>query len=142
MRRAAPGIATAALAIGIWIAPAPQGLTIEAWRLFAIFAAAIFAVVSNALPILSASLVAVAAAVLSGVVTPEKAYAGFSNGTILLIVLAFLIARAVVKCGLRAPRAHGYLTQGELYRLGAITTAMLAALYLLIGTPWLMLVLR
>ena len=106
MRRAAPGIATAALAIGIWIAPAPQGLTIEAWRLFAIFAAAIFAVVSNALPILSASLIAVAAAVLSGVVTPEKAYAGFSNGTILLIVLAFLIARAVVKCGLGARVGH------------------------------------
>ena len=35
----------------------------------------------------------------------------------------------------------GYLSQGELYRLGAITTVMLAALYLLIGTPWLMLVL-
>ena len=51
----------------------------------------------------------------------------------------------------RAPQASsanllfagsGYLTQGELYRLGAITTAMLAALYLLIGTPWLMLVIR
>src|SRR6185436_7524223 len=107
MRRAAPGLATAALAIGIWMTPAPQGLTIEAWRLFAIFAAAIFAVVSNALPILSASQVAVAAAVLSGVITAEKAYAGFSNGTILLIVLAFLIARAVVKCGLGARVGHG-----------------------------------
>src|SRR6188508_3845995 len=107
MRRAAPRIATAALAIGIWMIPPPDGLTIEAWRLFAIFAAAIFAVVANALPILTASLVAVAAAVLSGVVAPEKAYAGFSNGTILLIVLAFLIARAVVKCGLGARVGHG-----------------------------------
>ena len=80
IRRAAPGIATAVLAIGIWFTPPPDGLTIEAWRLFAIFAAAIFSVVAGALPILTASLVAVAAAVLSGVVTPEKAYAGFSNG--------------------------------------------------------------
>ena len=84
-----------------------DGLTLEAWRLFAIFAAAIFAVVANALPILTASLLAVAAAVLSGVVAPDKAYAGFSNGTILLIVLAFLIARAVVKCGLGARVGHG-----------------------------------
>ena len=30
------------------------------------------------------------------------AYAGFANGTILLIVVAFLVARAVVKCGLGA----------------------------------------
>ena len=36
----------------------------------------------------------------------------------------------------------GYLSQGELYRLGLVTTLMLAAIYLLIGTPWLMLVVR
>jgi len=107
MKRAAPRVATAVLAIGIWVIPPPEGLSIEAWRLFAIFAAAIFAVVANALPILTASLGAAAAAVLSGVVAPEKAYAGFSNGTILLIVLAFLIARAVVKCGLGARVGHG-----------------------------------
>src|SRR5688572_11024795 len=107
MRRAAPRFATAVLAIGIWVIPPPDGLSLEAWRLFAIFAAAIFAVVANALPILTASLIAVAAAVLSGVVPPEKAYAGFSNGTILLIVLAFLIARAVVKCGLGARVGYG-----------------------------------
>ena len=62
MRRAAPRLATAVLAIGIWVFPPPDGLSLEAWRLFAIFAAAIFAVVANALPILTASLIAVAAA--------------------------------------------------------------------------------
>jgi DASS family divalent anion:Na+ symporter len=36
----------------------------------------------------------------------------------------------------------GYLSQGELYRLGAITTAASLLVYLLIGTPWLMLVAR
>jgi hypothetical protein len=36
------------LAIGIWFAPIPEGLTREAWHLFAIFAAAIFAVIVNA----------------------------------------------------------------------------------------------
>jgi len=34
----------------------------------------------------------------------------------------------------------GYLSQGDLYRLGAITTAFSLVLYLLVGTPWLWLV--
>ena len=37
---------------------------------------------------------------LTGTLSPAKAYSGFANGTILLIVLAFLVARAVVTCGL------------------------------------------
>jgi len=34
------------------------------------------------------------------------------------------------------------LTQGELYRLGALTTALSTVLYLVVGTPWLLLVAR
>jgi DASS family divalent anion:Na+ symporter len=36
----------------------------------------------------------------------------------------------------------GYLSQGDLYRLGAINTAFCLVLYLVVGTPWLMLVAR
>ena len=36
----------------------------------------------------------------------ERPTAGFANGTILLIVIAFLVARAVVKCGLGARAGH------------------------------------
>jgi DASS family divalent anion:Na+ symporter len=36
----------------------------------------------------------------------------------------------------------GYLTQGELYRFGAITTAITVTIYLVVATPWLMLVAR
>jgi DASS family divalent anion:Na+ symporter len=35
----------------------------------------------------------------------------------------------------------GYLTQGELYRMGAVSTAFCLLVFLLVGTPWLMLVL-
>jgi DASS family divalent anion:Na+ symporter len=98
---------TAAVALGIWFCPVPDGLSVQAWRLFAIFAAAIFSVVINALPILAAAVFAVAAAVLSGILPPDKAYEGFSNATILLIVLAFLVARAVVKSGLGVRVGHG-----------------------------------
>ena len=36
----------------------------------------------------------------------------------------------------------GYLSQGELYKWGAIHTGLCLLIYLLIGTPWLLLVTR
>src|SRR6266481_4675611 len=89
-----------ALAFAIWFAPIPAGLTKEAWHLFAIFAAAIFAVILNSFPLLTASLLAVSAAVLTRTVDPGKAFAGFANASVLLVVVAFLVANAVVKSGL------------------------------------------
>ncbi len=94
------------IAVAMWFMPVPEGLTVPAWRLFTIFAAAIGSVVVNAVPILTASVISVATAVLTGILSPAKAYAGFANSTILLIVLAFLVARAVVKCGLGARLGH------------------------------------
>ncbi|HEY7166456.1 MAG TPA: DASS family sodium-coupled anion symporter [Candidatus Binatia bacterium] len=88
------------LVLGIWFAPIPAGLTHEAWHLFAVFAGAIFSVIVNAFPLLTASLLAVGAVVLTGTVDPTKAFAGFANSSVLLVVVAFLVANAVVKCGL------------------------------------------
>ena len=53
--------AIAGAAVALWFTPPPEGLTVDAWRIFAIFAAAIAAVVVNALPILTASVFGVAA---------------------------------------------------------------------------------
>jgi len=108
---------------GIWFSPAPEGLSPRAWHLFAIFASAILSVVVGAFPILTASVLAVAAAVLSGTVSPGDAYSGFANPTILLIVVAFLVARAVVTCGLgqrlgyRAVSLFGRSTLGLSYSI-------------------------
>ena len=94
--------AIVALVLVVWFSPVPEGLVPAAWHLFALFIAAIAAVVLDALPILTSSVLALSAAVLTGTLAPSKAYSGFANGTILLIVIAFLVARAVVKCGLGA----------------------------------------
>ena len=45
-------------------------------------------------------MLAVAAVVLTGTLEPAKAFAGFSNPSVLLVVVAFLVAQAVVKSGL------------------------------------------
>jgi DASS family divalent anion:Na+ symporter len=95
-----------AVALGIWFVPTPGTLSPQAWHLFAIFAATILSVVIGAFPILTASVLAVAVAVLSGTLTANDAYAGFANPTIVLIIVAFLVARAVVKCGLGERLGH------------------------------------
>ena len=96
VRRAVPF----ALAIGIWFTPVPAGLTAPAWHLFAVFVSAIVAVLVNAFPLLTSTMLAVAAVVLTGTISPAKAFGGFANASVLLVVIAFLVAQAVVKSGL------------------------------------------
>ena len=88
------------LVIGIWLSPVPEGLTPQAWHLFAIFSGAIFAIIVDAYPLLTSALLAGASVVLTGTVDAVKVFAGFSNSSVLLVVVAFLVAVAVVKCGL------------------------------------------
>ena len=93
------GIALA-VALGIWFAPIPEGLTPKAWHLFAIFGATILSVILTAFPLLTAAMIALAAAILTGTVAPAKAFGGFANASVLLVVIAFLVGRGVVKSGL------------------------------------------
>jgi DASS family divalent anion:Na+ symporter len=87
-------------ASALWSFTPPLGIAQSTWELFIIFITAIGAILFNLLPILTASLIALATAVLCGVVEPSKAYAGFSESFILLIVAAFLVSHAVHKSGL------------------------------------------
>ena len=119
-------IATAVAIVALWLIPPPSGLTLQAWRLFAVFAGAIVAVVVQALPILTASVLALALSVLTGLLPPARAYAGFGNGTILLIVVAFLVAGAVVKCGLGARAGHWIVS-----RFGRSTLGLSYSIFLL-----------
>ena len=131
IREILKALAPFALAFGIWFAPIPEGLTRESWHLFAIFAAAIFAVIINAFPLLTAALLAGAAAVLSDTLDPVKVFGGFANQSVLLVVVAFLVAQSVVKCGLgrrlslRVVSIFGKSTLGLAYSI-FITDALIA----------------
>ena len=117
---------TLALVGVLWWTEPPAELTVGTWRLFTIFSGSIFSVVVGALPILTASVFAVAAAVLTGLLRPAAAYAGFANGTILLIVVAFLVAGAVVKCGLSARGGYWMVS-----RFGRSTLGLSYSIFLL-----------
>ena len=99
----------------LWFFPVPSGLenyiaglpasdlefsAQTAWHLFAIFITAIFAVVLNVMPIFAAAILGVSAAILTGTLSAKQAFSGFAEDWILLIIVAFLIARGVIKSGL------------------------------------------
>jgi DASS family divalent anion:Na+ symporter len=94
------GLVPFAIALGIWLVPVPAGLTAQAWHLFAVFVAAIASVLTGVYPLLTCTTLAVAAVVLTGTVSAAQAFAGFANPSVLLVVIAFLVAQAVVKSGL------------------------------------------
>jgi divalent anion:Na+ symporter, DASS family len=89
-----------ALATAIWFWPVPAGLTVQAWHLFAVFVTAIVSVLLGIFPLLTSTMLAAGAVVLTNTISATKAFAGFANASVLLVVIAFLVAQAVVKSGL------------------------------------------
>ncbi len=118
-------------ALILWFIPPPLAITPKAWQLFTIFLTTIIAILGNVLPIIAASVIALALSVSFGVIEPAKAYAGFSESFILLIVAAFLVSHAVHKSGLGKRlslyiiRRFGHSTLGLGYSL--IATDILIA---------------
>ena len=89
------------LAIGfvIWVCPTPQGLTPNAWHLFAVFAAAIAGFILQPISMGAVAFIALTFCAITGVLKTGQALMGFGNGTIWLIVCAFFLSRAFIKTG-------------------------------------------
>ncbi len=90
----------ALFAFSIGITPPPLGMTPQAWHLFDLFFITILTILFNVLPVITASIIALAVSVLGGLIEPKIAYSGFSESFILLIVAAFLVSHAVHTSGL------------------------------------------
>lgn len=89
-----------ALGLIIWFSPPPVGVKAEAWKLLAIFAATIGGFILQPLPIGAVAFISLVVSALSGVLKLPDVLSGFSNGTIWLIVSAFLFAKGFIKTGL------------------------------------------
>lgn len=129
--RVGPVLAMLALGTIIWFIPPPEGLADQAWHLFAIFITTIIAVILNVASIFTLSITALAITVLTGTLTAQEGFSGFSEGFILLIIVAFLLARAAINSGLGERIAYliirrlGKSTLGLGYSM-AITDAIIA----------------
>lgn len=88
--------------ICLWQGPKPATLAVEAWHLFAIFAAALTAIILKALPMGAIGLSALTCLALTQTLSFQDAFGGFTNEIAWLIVSAFFIARGFIVTGLSA----------------------------------------
>lgn len=98
---------TLVIAIILWLIPAPEGVKVEAWHLFAIFASTIIGIILKAAPMGTMCMLAIACTALTQVLAPGNASAsivkslsGFGDKVIWLIGISFFIARGFIKTGL------------------------------------------
>ena len=93
----------------IWYVPAPEGVTPEAWHLLAIFVATIVGIVLEPFPMGAVAVLGIAATTLTGTLSVGDALSGFSNRVIWLVLMAFFIARGIIKTGLGARIAYLFM---------------------------------
>nr|NGX58808.1 putative malate transporter YflS [Chlamydiota bacterium] len=98
-----------AIGIIIWVLPTPEGLTDQAWHLFAIFIATIIGIIIRPFPMPSTALIGLAAVVLTKTLTFHEAFSGFSRDVIWLIVFAFFVAHGIIKTGLGARISYFFM---------------------------------
>jgi DASS family divalent anion:Na+ symporter len=90
------------VAIGavIWFIPAPEGLNIKAWQMFAIFVATIAGIIFAPLPMSAVAIIGATVAALLGVIPFSAVVDSTGTDLVWLVILAFFISRGVIKSGL------------------------------------------
>ena len=90
-----------AVGMGIWFFPfRPEGISVEAWQMFAIFIGTIIGCIIQVMPIGAVSLVGLTVLLLTEVADIGTALSGFNSTTVWLVVMAFFLSRGFIKTGL------------------------------------------
>ena len=114
------GLICVAIGAIIWFIPAPAGVGPQAWGLLAVFVATIAGFILQPPPLGAIAIIACALLLVLGVMKAGQALEGFSNGTIWLIVSAFMFATGFIKTGLGKRIAYLLLSRfGKNKRTGA-----------------------
>ncbi|MBK8247735.1 MAG: DASS family sodium-coupled anion symporter [Gemmatimonadetes bacterium] len=92
--------AVVGVALAVILAGAPEGITPEGWRLFAIFLATIVGSILRPAPPSAVVLFGVCAMAVTKTMTPALALKGYSDPVVWLVLCAFFISRGVMKTGL------------------------------------------
>ncbi|MBC7713808.1 MAG: anion permease [Rhizobacter sp.] len=110
--------ATVLVGLIIYFIPAPEGLSPDAWHLFAIFFAAILGIIMKAMTMGSISIISITLVAALQLLAPGKAsdsiklaLSGFNNPTIWMITLSFFISRGFIKTGLGKRIAYWFIAK-------------------------------
>jgi DASS family divalent anion:Na+ symporter len=88
------------IGIVLWFLPAPAGLEVKAWHMFAVFVATIAGIMTAPLPMAAVAIIGATAGVLAGVVSFADVTKSTGTDLVWLVMLAFFISRGVIKTGL------------------------------------------
>lgn len=95
----------------IYLSPAPTGLNLQGWHMFAIFVGTIVGIILKPLPIGAIALMGLLFTSLTNTLNMDKeALGGFAASVSWLIVLIFFIARAFIKSRLGYRIAYWFLS--------------------------------
>ncbi len=96
----------------VWnIVEAPEGLTLEGWHLLIIFLLTILGIIFGSAPMSVIALLGTLVCVLTHTLTLHEALSGFSSSVIWIVVLAFFIARGLIKTGLGKRIAYFFISK-------------------------------
>ena len=104
----------------------PTGLSMPAQSALAVFALCVIYWVTNVLPLMVTSLLALVLLPTTGAIPAKDTYAAFGNEAVFFILGAFILAAALMKCGLSTRIAIAVLR-----RFGHTPRALLGSLYLM-----------
>jgi len=90
----------------IWFCSIPQGVSSEAWHLFAIFTVTLIGIILKPFPMSVISLIALTVAIVTNTLPIVDAFSGFSNEIVWLVVFAFFISRGFISTGLGSRIAY------------------------------------
>jgi DASS family divalent anion:Na+ symporter len=117
----------------LWF-PAPSGISVESWRLLAIFTATIVGSIVRPLPAGAVVFLGVSTIALTNTLPTAKALSGYSDPIVWLVLCAFFLSRGVLKTGLGRRiaflfiRAMGRSSLGLAYALVSTDTLLAAFL--------------
>ena len=105
----------------IWFIPAPEGVSIRAWHLLAIFVATIVGFIAKPFPMGAIAILALAAVPLTGTLTLKESLSGFGHPVLWLLMIAFFLSGGFVKTGLGARIAYCFIAAFGRRSLGWVT---------------------
>lgn len=123
-----------ALLIALWFCPVPDGLTVKAWHMFAIFVATICGILTSPYPSGALMFVGLALCYFTDTLTFGQALSGFASGTVWMIFSAYVLSLGFVQSGLGRRIAYWTLSKfggsslGIAYALGIADLAMAPAM--------------
>lgn len=91
------------------LAPRPEGITSESWRLLAIFCATIVGSIIRPVPGGAMVLLGVSAVAITGALPIRDALAGYADPIVWLVLAAFFISLAMIKTGLGRRIAYHFI---------------------------------